>query len=105
MYCYRKSLRKDLRTPVVLTKEEVAQILSVMEGMAGLITKLCYARGLRIAEVVRLWVQDIDIDFGFKQITGDSFKAGYENYTHFRRAHKEFVSINKNPTRHRIKKF
>jgi integrase len=88
---------------VVLTKEEVAQILSVMEGMAGLITKLCYARGLRIAEVVRLRVQDID--FGFKQITGYSFKTGYESYTHFRRVHKEFVSINKNPTRHRKKKF
>ena len=79
VYCYSKVLqapfsdvkasrsRKEPRIPVVLTKEEVAQILSVMEGSAGLITKLLYAGGLRITEAVRLRVQDID--FGFKQIT------------------------------------
>ena len=79
VYCYSKVLqapfsnvkasrsRKEPRIPVVLTKEEVAQVLSVMEGSAGLITKLLYAGGLRITEAVRLRVQDID--FGFKQIT------------------------------------
>lgn len=79
VYCYSKVLhapfsevkasrsRKEPRIPVVLTKEEVAQVLSVMEGTAGLIAKLLYAGGLRITEAVRLRVQDID--FGFKQIT------------------------------------
>lgn len=79
VYCYSKVLqapftevkasrsRKEPRIPVVLTKEEVAQVLSVMEGTAGLITKLLYAGGLRITEAVRLRVQDID--FGYKQIT------------------------------------
>jgi len=79
VYCYSKVLqapfsevkasrsRKEPRIPVVLTKEEVAQVLSVMEGTAGLIAKLLYASGLRITEAVRLRVHDID--FGFKQIT------------------------------------
>ena len=79
VYCYSKVLkvpftevkasrsRKEPRIPVVLTKEEVSQVLAVMDGTAGLIAKLLYAGGLRITEAVRLRVQDID--FGFKQIT------------------------------------
>ncbi len=79
VYCYSKVLqvpfsdvkasrsRKEPRIPVVLTKEEVGEVLSVMDGAAGLMTKLLYASGLRITETVRLRVQDID--FGFKQIT------------------------------------
>lgn len=79
VYCYSKVLkapfsdvkasrcRKEPRIPVVLTKEEVGQVLSFMDGTTGLIAKLLYAGGLRITEAVRLRVQDID--FGFKQIT------------------------------------
>lgn len=79
VYCYSKVLqvpfsdvkasrsRKEPRIPVVLTKEEVGEVLSVMDGATGLIAKLLYASGLRITEAVRLRVQDID--FGFKQIT------------------------------------
>jgi len=79
VYCYGKVLkapftdvkasrsRKEPRIPVVLTVEEITQILSIMDGTAGLIAKLLYAGGLRITEAVRLRVQDID--FGFKQIT------------------------------------
>ena len=66
--------RKEPRIPVVLTKEEVLQALSIMDGTSGLITKLLYASGLRITEAVRLRVQDVN--FGFKQITvrnGKSF--------------------------------
>lgn len=79
VYCYNRVLnapfsdvkasrsRKDPRIPVVLTKEEVGQVLSLMDGVPGLVVKLLYASGLRITEAVRLRVQDID--FGFKQIT------------------------------------
>ena len=59
--------RKEPRIPVVLTREEVAEVLTLVEGTTGLIIKLLYASGLRISEAVRLRVQDID--FGFKQIT------------------------------------
>lgn len=79
VYCYNRVLnapfsdvkasrsRKEPRIPVVLTKEEVGQVLSLMDGVPGLVVKLLYASGLRITEAVRLRVQDID--FGFKQIT------------------------------------
>ena len=79
VYCYSKVLnapfskvkasrsRKEPRIPVVLTKEEVTQVLSLLDGTTGLIVKLLYASGLRITEAVRLRVQDID--FGYKQIT------------------------------------
>ena len=59
--------RKEPRIPVVLSKEEVSDILILLEGTTGLIVKILYAGGLRISEAVRLRVQDID--FGFKQIT------------------------------------
>ncbi len=59
--------RKEPRIPVVLTKDEVKQILTMLDNTPGLIVKLLYASGLRISEAVRLRVQDID--FGFKQIT------------------------------------
>ncbi len=59
--------RKEPRVPVVLTKEEVTNILTLLEGTAGLIVKILYSGGLRISEAVRLRVQDID--FGFQHIT------------------------------------
>ncbi len=79
VFCYSKVLnspfsdvkasrsRKEPRIPVVLSKHEVSDILSVMEGAPALIAKLLYASGLRITEAVRLRVQDID--FEYKQIT------------------------------------
>lgn len=59
--------RKEPRIPVVLSTDEVTQILTLINGTTGLIVKLLYASGLRISEAVRLRVQDVD--FGFKQIT------------------------------------
>ncbi|WP_319557695.1 phage integrase N-terminal SAM-like domain-containing protein [Thiomicrorhabdus sp.] len=91
VYCYSKVLespfsevkasrsRKEPRIPVVLTKEEVTEILSLMNGTAGLITKLLYAGGLRITEAVRLRIQDID--FGFKQITVRNGKGKKDRVT------------------------
>lgn len=79
VYCFDKVLNRPLvgvsasrsnktpKIPVVLTKEEVKSVLSLLSGTSGLITKLIYGSGLRITEAVRLRVQDID--FGYKQIT------------------------------------
>jgi len=79
VFCYSKVLdspfsdvkasrsRKEPRIPVVLSKQEVSDILAVMEGAPALISKLLYGSGLRITEAVRLRVQDID--FEYKQIT------------------------------------
>lgn len=71
--------RKEPRIPVVLTKKEVKQILSTLDGTVGLIVKLLYAGGLRITEAVRLRVQDID--FGFMQITVRNGKGKKDRVT------------------------
>ncbi len=66
VFLYNKVLQQP-RIPVTFTKEEVRQVLILIDGTVGIIVKLLYAGGLRISEAVRLRVQDID--FGFKQIT------------------------------------
>ena len=59
--------RKEARIPVVLTREEVKQVLLLLDGVPELVVKLLYGCGLRITEAVKLRVQNID--FGFKQVT------------------------------------
>jgi integron integrase len=54
--------KKPQRLPVVLTKLEVAKILSRMKGQNWLIACLQYGSGLRLIESVRLRVQDLDFD-------------------------------------------
>ena len=57
-------LPKDERVPVVLTREELKQILSLLDGLQELIVKFLYGWGFGINEVVRLRVHNID--YGFK---------------------------------------
>ena len=52
--------------PVVLTRAEVVRVLSHLKGRYYLIGQLLYGAGLRLMEVVRLRVKDID--FGYKSI-------------------------------------
>ena len=47
---------KKINVPVVMTREEVAAVISLMNGTAQLVTKLLYGSGLRIMEAVRLRV-------------------------------------------------
>lgn len=51
---------KKLNIPVVLSRRETASIIALIQGTAQLATKIIYGSGLRISEVVRLRVQDID---------------------------------------------
>ena len=51
---------KKMNLPVVMTREEVAAVLSLMDGPAQLVDKLLYGSGLRIIEAVRLTVKNID---------------------------------------------
>lgn len=57
--------KKAIRLPVVLSQSEVAQLLASMPGVNGLIAKLMYGGGLRVMEVLRLRVQDIDFSNGY----------------------------------------
>ncbi len=63
------------RLPVVLAKDEVARILNRLEGTNYLVVSLLYGTGMRILEVLRLRVKDID--FSRKEILirdGKGFK-------------------------------
>jgi site-specific recombinase XerD len=72
---------KKRNVPVVMTREEVAVVLSLMTGTAQLVAKLLYGSGLRIMEAVRLRVKDIDVQM--KQLTVRSGKGGKDRFTTF----------------------
>jgi len=75
-----RALRK-VKVPVVMTREEVAQVIVLMEGTPQLVVKLLYGSGLRIAEAVRLRIHDID--FKMRQITVRSGKGDKDRITTF----------------------
>lgn len=78
VFLFRKVLDKPLdvsgfklanrprKLPVVLTTDEMRSLLGQMEGLYGLLAGLQYGTGMRLMEVIRLRVQDIDV--GYQQI-------------------------------------
>lgn len=54
--------KRGQKLPVVLTGNEVGQLFSHMIGTNLLIAELLYGAGLRLMELARLRVQDIDFD-------------------------------------------
>ncbi len=64
---------KKVNAPVVMTCDEVAAILSLLEGTPQLVAKLLYGSGLQIMEAVRLRVKEVD--FQMKQLTVRSGKG------------------------------
>ena len=54
--------KQPLRLPVVLSREEVAIVLSHLEGTMWIIGMLLYGAGLRLEECLELRVKDIDFD-------------------------------------------
>ncbi|MGJ8692337.1 MAG: integron integrase [Thalassotalea sp.] len=54
--------RISQKLPTVLTKTEVAKLLTMVDANYALPCQLMYGSGLRLMEVVRLRVQDIDFD-------------------------------------------
>jgi integron integrase len=72
---------KAPRIPVVLSREEVAKLLPLIDSQAGLIVRLLYGSGLRITEAVRLRI--LDVDFAYRQITVRSGKGNKDRVTTF----------------------
>jgi site-specific recombinase XerD len=70
---------KKINVPVVMTREEVAAVISLMDGTAQVVAKLPYGSGLRIMEAVRLRVKDVD--FQMKQLTVRSGKGDKDRVT------------------------
>jgi integron integrase len=56
--------RSQQRLPVVLSREEVAQILALMDGEHRLFAQLLYGTGMRISEGLQLRVKDVDFERG-----------------------------------------
>ena len=54
--------RKKIRTPEILSQEEVAKILGEMKGIDKLIVQLLYGSGLRLHEALSLRIKDIDFN-------------------------------------------
>ena len=73
--------RKKKRLPTVLSWDEVKRLIGVMEGTHRLMTKLMYGSGLRLMEVLRLRVQDLD--FANKQIIVRDGKGNKDRSTLF----------------------
>jgi integron integrase len=54
--------RRPVRMPVVLSREECARLFEAMEGVPKLMAELAYGSGLRLLELLRLRVKDVDLD-------------------------------------------
>ena len=52
--------KRPKKLPVVLSLEETARLLANMDGIQRIMAELMYATGMRIIELVRLRVKDID---------------------------------------------
>jgi integron integrase len=76
-----QALRADrpVRVPVVLTVDEVREVITRMSGTPQLVAKLLYGSGLRLMEALRLRVQDVD--FGMKQVTVRDGKGAKDRFT------------------------
>jgi integron integrase len=59
--------KRSVRVPLVLSRDEVAALLRVMQGVTGLMAGLMYGSGLRLLECARLRVKDLD--FSRRDIT------------------------------------
>ena len=56
--------KKRIRVPVVLSQPEVARVLDYLPVQFRIMARLQYGSGLRIKELVRLRVKDLDFDRG-----------------------------------------
>lgn len=56
--------QRPVRLPVVLSRGEVASLLSQLQGSVWLSASLMYGAGLRLLECMELRVKDIDFDLG-----------------------------------------
>jgi integron integrase len=75
LFLYRSVLRRKLeglenvprakrseRLPVVLSRDEIGQILARLDGTIRLMAALMYGSGLRLLECLQLRVKDVDLD-------------------------------------------
>ena len=54
--------KRPRRVPVVLSRDEIDRVLTMLDGQAWLQAALLYGSGLRLMECIRLRVKDVDFD-------------------------------------------
>ncbi len=62
--------RPRRRMPVVLSREECQRLFGNLQGTSRLMAELAYGAGLRLMELLRLRVQDLDLERGRLMIRG-----------------------------------
>ena len=71
--------QRPVRLPVVLSREEVAALLSRLRGTVWLMASLMYGSGLRLMECMELRVKDVNFDRG--ELTIRDGKGGKDRVT------------------------
>lgn len=71
--------KRPARLPVVLDRESVSLLLNNLTGVHQLMAKLLYGTGMRLMEVIRLRVKDVD--FSYSQIYIRSGKGNKDRVT------------------------
>lgn len=71
--------KRSQRVPTVLSREEITHILGRMEGRPWLLASLLYGTGMRLMEVLRLRIKDLD--FARREITVRDGKGGKDRRT------------------------
>ena len=71
--------RRPKRLPVVLSKEEVNELLNKTTGVPGLILKLLYSSGMRSSEALSLRIHDLDLTHS--SVTVRDGKGGKDRMT------------------------
>jgi len=89
--------KKDVRLPVVLTVDEVREILSASTGKEQLMMKLIYGGGLRKSECLRLRIKDLDFSRGSLNIRDG--KGNKDRQTLLSRDLKEQIDCHLNEVR------
>jgi integron integrase len=56
--------KRPVRLPVVLTRQEVRDVIARLDGQPRLVALLLYGAGLRLLEALTLRVKDIDLEAG-----------------------------------------
>ena len=72
---------KPNRVPTVLSRDEAKKVIAHMDGPYKLMTQLLYGSGLRLMEVIRLRVKDLD--FANRQILVRDGKGENDRVTMF----------------------
>jgi integron integrase len=71
--------KRPHRIPAVLTQEEIRALIVQMHGVPQLVIRMLYGSGLRLLEVLRLRVKDVD--FGLNEIRVRSGKGNRDRIT------------------------